>query len=167
MGKRRHLLAGLGLTLAVTACGNAPIDPATSSSASHLAVSTDRPEAACPGEVPLAHGDYSFAARVPPRRVKNVPPEWPAEAARRGLCGIVIVQAVLDAQGVVRQTRILRSIPMLDDAAVAAVCQWRFTPARVAIRPIAVAVTLAVEFPPVSDRRRSPSGPSAACRAGQ
>ncbi|HEY3885256.1 MAG TPA: energy transducer TonB [Vicinamibacterales bacterium] len=75
-------------------------------------------------------------------------PEYPKEAGRLRVRGIVIVQAVIDTHGVVRQTRIIRSIPMLDDAAGLAVCSWRFTPAAMNGVTIAVAMTITVEFPP-------------------
>jgi periplasmic protein TonB len=85
---------------------------------------------------------------VAPHRLAYVPPEYPKGAASLGVRGIVILQAVIDRNGVVRQTRIMRSIPMLDDAAEAAVCRWRFAPARVGGAAIPVAMTLTVEFTP-------------------
>jgi len=98
--------------------------------------------------VPLAHGEFSYGADVAPRRLDYVAPEYPKKAAGQRVRGIVILQAVIDTNGVVRQTRIIQSIPMLDDAAGAAVCRWRFTPARLRGAGIAVAMTLTVEFPP-------------------
>jgi protein TonB len=96
----------------------------------------------------LAHGKFSYGADVAPHRLDYVPPEYPKEAARLRVRGIVILQAAIDTNGVVRQTRIIRSISMLDDAAGAAVCNWRFTPARIGGVAIAVAMTVTVEFPP-------------------
>jgi protein TonB len=98
----------------------------------------------------LAHGQFSYGADVAPRRVDSVVPEYPPEAARFHVRGIVILEAVVDTDGVVRQTRIIRSIPMLDSAAVAAVCRRRFTPARIRGAPVAVATTVTVEFPPAA-----------------
>jgi protein TonB len=40
----------------------------------------------------------------------------------------VIVEVLIGTDGKVEQTKILRSIPMLDQAAIDAVRQWEFTP---------------------------------------
>lgn len=42
--------------------------------------------------------------------------------------GVVLVRALVDTEGRVRATRIARSIPELDSAAVQCVRQWRFKP---------------------------------------
>jgi len=55
---------------------------------------------------------------------------------------------MLDRTGIVRTTQILRSIPLLDQAAADAVCQWQYTPAVVNEVPTATALTIAVNLPP-------------------
>ena len=60
--------------------------------------------------------------------------------------GVVIIEATIDARGVVQETRVLRSIPLLDDAAVAAVKQWRYDPALLNDQPVAVIMTVTVNF---------------------
>ena len=57
----------------------------------------------------------------PPTRVRYVEPVYPRFALRGGVQGTVILQAVIDEQGRVREVKVLRSIPLLDDAAVQAV----------------------------------------------
>jgi protein TonB len=67
----------------------------------------------------------------PPVLVRRVAPVYPRDARRREITGLVLLQAVLDRDGQVeRDVRVLESVPMLDDEAVAAVRQWRFRPAR-------------------------------------
>ena len=67
----------------------------------------------------------------PPVLVRRVAPTYPRDARRREIAGLVLLQAVLDRDGhVERDVRVLESLPMLDDEAVAAVRQWRFRPAR-------------------------------------
>ncbi len=61
-------------------------------------------------------------------KVRNVNPIYPQEAQTAGVSGVVILEARIEADGTVSRTRILRSIPMLDDAAAGAVRQWQFTP---------------------------------------
>jgi TonB family protein len=60
--------------------------------------------------------------------------------------GVVILEAVLDAQGQVESVRVLRSIPQLDRAAVEAVQQWHFTPARLNGQAVPVVMTVTVNF---------------------
>ena len=60
--------------------------------------------------------------------------------------GVVILEAVIDAKGAVASVRVLRSIPLLDQAAVDAVQQWRFTPALLNSEPVPVVMTVTVNF---------------------
>lgn len=63
-----------------------------------------------------------------PKRVHYVAPEYPQEALAARVGGIVIVELALGADGVVTDARILKSIPLLDQAALDAVRQWRYEP---------------------------------------
>ena len=56
-----------------------------------------------------------------PALVSRVAPDSPPLAVRAQIQGVVILEAVVDRQGRVEQVEILRSIPLLDAAAVAAV----------------------------------------------
>ena len=58
----------------------------------------------------------------------------------------MILEAVIDAQGRVASVRVLRSIALLDQAAVDAVRQWRFTPALLNAEPVPVVMTVTVNF---------------------
>ncbi len=67
----------------------------------------------------------------PPTLVRRVAPVYPEEARRADVEGLVVLEAVLDHNGRIEPgIKVLRSIPMLDDAAVRAVERWRFQPAR-------------------------------------
>ena len=67
----------------------------------------------------------------PPLLVRHVMPEYPPEARRRGIEGLVRLDAVLDLKGRVEDPiRVLESVPDLDAAAIAALRAWRFSPAR-------------------------------------
>lgn len=66
-----------------------------------------------------------------PSLVRRVSPTYPPDARRRGLEGLVLLEAVLDVQGNVEPgVKVLQSVPELDRAAIEAVRQWRFQPAR-------------------------------------
>jgi protein TonB len=48
--------------------------------------------------------------------------------------------------------RVLRSIPLLDAAALEAVRQWRYTPTTVGGKSVPVVMTVTVAFPPQPTR---------------
>ena len=60
--------------------------------------------------------------------------------------GVVIIEVTLDTEGSVADTRVLRSIAMLDDAALEAVRQWKFTPTLLNGVPVPVIMTVTVAF---------------------
>jgi periplasmic protein TonB len=82
----------------------------------------------------------------PPARVTYVQPVYPPLAIAARKEGIVILQAVIDERGKVREVKVLSSIPLLDDAAVRAVSQWTFTPTLLNGMPVAVSMTVTVGF---------------------
>lgn len=94
------------------------------------------------GEVPLRVGGDIQA----PRRTREVPPRYPPDAESAGVQGEVMVEAVIDATGRVGQATVVRSIPLLDEAALEAVRQWEYEPAIVNGVPVPVVMTVTVRF---------------------
>jgi TonB family protein len=82
----------------------------------------------------------------PPKKLYDVKPMYPPMAQVERVQGVVIVEAVLDAAGRVAAARILRSIPLLDEAALEAVRQWQFEPPLVDGQPRAVIMSTTVNF---------------------
>ena len=60
--------------------------------------------------------------------------------------GIVIIEAIVRADGRVGETRVLRSIPLLDQAALDAVGQWEFQPTLLNGVPTPVIMTVTIAF---------------------
>jgi periplasmic protein TonB len=58
----------------------------------------------------------------------------------------VIIEALIGANGKVTNARVLRSIPLLDQAALDAVMLWEFTPTRLNGQPVPVLMTMTVQF---------------------
>jgi len=81
-----------------------------------------------------------------PTKTKNVKPVYPAIAKSARVAGTVIVEAVIGADGKVVDAKVLRSIPMLDQAALDAVKQWEFTPTLLNGVPVPVIMTVTVNF---------------------
>jgi TonB family protein len=82
----------------------------------------------------------------PPTRTRDVRPVYPEEAKAAGVQGVVIAEVMIDAQGRVEEARVLRSIPLLDQAALDALRQWEFTPTLLNGSPVPVIMTVTVQF---------------------
>jgi TonB family protein len=82
----------------------------------------------------------------PPRKIRDVPPVYPAIAQAARVQGVVIVEATIDPAGRVQEARVLRSIPLLDAAALDAIKQWQYEPTLVNGVPSAVIMTVTVNF---------------------
>jgi TonB family protein len=82
----------------------------------------------------------------PPQKIKDARPVYPPEAQGSGVQGVVILEAVIDPTGRVSNTRVIRSIPMLDQAAIDAVRQWEYTPTLLNGTPVPVIMTVTVNF---------------------
>ena len=81
-----------------------------------------------------------------PVKIADVTPIYPVIARNAHIQGVVILEAVLNAQGGVESVRVLRSIPLLDQAAVDAVQQWRYTPTLLNGQAVPVVMTVTVNF---------------------
>jgi periplasmic protein TonB len=81
-----------------------------------------------------------------PRRIVDVPPVYPAIAVAARKEGVVILEAMLDENGKVAQLKVLRSEPLLDEAALEAVRRWRYTPTLLNNVPVPVLLTVTVRF---------------------
>jgi TonB family protein len=81
-----------------------------------------------------------------PAKIVNVQPVYPEEAKEQQIQGVVILDVSLDAKGVPEGVQVLRGIPQLDAAAIAAVQQWRYQPTLMNGVPTPVQLTVTVGF---------------------
>jgi TonB family protein len=81
-----------------------------------------------------------------PTKTKDVKPEYPAAAQATKAAGTVIIEATIGADGKVIDAKVLRSVPMLDQAALDAVKQWEYSPTLLNGKPVPVKITVTVNF---------------------
>ena len=81
-----------------------------------------------------------------PTKVRDVKPIYPPEAQTAGIQGVIILETTVAADGRVSDAKVLRSIPLLDEAALDAVRQWEFTPTLLNGVPVPVIMTVTVNF---------------------
>jgi TonB family protein len=102
----------------------------------------------------------TFAAQAPPlrvggqirapRRTKDATPACPGVPIGSG--GVVLLEAVIGADGLIKDAKILRSIdkrPEFGQTAIDAVRQWEFTPTLLNGAPVSVIMTVTVVYAPI------------------
>ena len=82
----------------------------------------------------------------PPRLIKEVPPIYPKIARQAMVKGTVVLGVRLDSKGRVTEVKVLKSIPLLDGAAVDAVRQWVYEPFVLEGKPTPVVFSVNVIF---------------------
>jgi protein TonB len=99
-----------------------------------------------PREAPPSGPIRLRAGIDPPRKIKDVKPAYPMIALASFKRGTVIIEATVGVDGKVLAATILRSVRFLDEAALTAVRQWEYLPARMNGVPVTVIMTVLVEF---------------------
>jgi TonB family protein len=84
----------------------------------------------------------------PPTKIKDVQPVYPAIARSARVAGAVTIEATIGPDGKVIDATVVRSIPLLDQAALDAVRQWEYTPTLLNGVPVPVLVTVTINFKP-------------------
>jgi len=89
----------------------------------------------------------------PPRAIVKTAPKYTEEARKERLQGVVVLQAIIDRSGAVREVEVLKGLAMgLEEAAVAAIMGWRFEPATLLGKPVEVYYNLTINFRLDSDK---------------
>jgi protein TonB len=81
-----------------------------------------------------------------PALLTRVAPVYPPLAVQAQVEGVVVLEAVVDREGRVEDVRVLRSISLLDKAAMDAVRQWRYAPLLVSGHAARFILTVTVTF---------------------
>ena len=109
-----------------------------------VSIGTVVPDA--PPPVAKASPVPAYTLPRPPVRIKDVTPIYPETARLGKIEGVVVIEAVISPAGDVVETRVLKSKPLLAEAALAAVRQWKYTPTLLNGRPVPVVMTVTVNF---------------------
>lgn len=83
---------------------------------------------------------------ISPVRIVDVKPVLPETARTAGIRGVVILELTIDVDGSVKDARVLRSIPLLDQAALEAARQWRYQPTMLNGQAVPIILTAIVAF---------------------
>jgi periplasmic protein TonB len=81
-----------------------------------------------------------------PVKTRHVPPVYPQIAIAARVSGVVVIDAVIGTDGAVGEARVLSGSPLLNQAALEAVRQWRYTPTTLNTVPVPVIMTVTVRF---------------------
>jgi TonB family protein len=82
----------------------------------------------------------------PPTKVKDVKPIYPAIAQSARVSGSVTIEATIGEDGKVADAKVVRSVPLLDQAALDAVRQWEYMPTLLNGVPVPVVTTITINF---------------------
>jgi TonB family protein len=94
---------------------------------------------------PDQDGFYRAGESLPAPRRLDVP-RFPREAQDSGIAGVVLIEVSLNEAGVMTGARVLRSVPILDEAALDAVRNWHYEPTMMDGRAVPAKLTVTVNF---------------------
>jgi TonB family protein len=78
--------------------------------------------------------------------LRKVEPVYPTEAKRKQIQGDVILMVVVDKQGTVTGTKVISGDPVLAEAAVDAVKQWKYKPYTLNGEPVEFQTSIKIQF---------------------
>lgn len=87
-----------------------------------------------------------FAVSEKPELIRQVQPKYPELAKRTGIEGTVVIKALIDTEGNIEKVILLKSIPMLDEAALTAAKQCKYKPGKQRDKFVKVWVSLPFKF---------------------
>ncbi len=118
----------------------APFNPVGNQDSTQLSRVLSVPESLPIRSVPVSDGI------TPPRLEQSVEPRYPAEARRQRIEGPVVLRANITEEGAVTSIRVVRGSPLLAQAAISAVQQWRYRPSELNHHAIASTTDITIVF---------------------
>ena len=108
------------------------------------AVQNERPAADQPAQEPIRLDSTILQSKL----ITTVEPILPEQAVAARVAGVVILQVTVSQKGEVSDLKVLRGHPLLDQAAMDAVRQWKYSPTYLEGEPVAVIASVPVSFGP-------------------
>lgn len=100
-----------------------------------------------PVAAPVQRAPERVGGRIKaPAKLMHVPPVYPQLAILSRTEGTVILEAVIGVDGSVKDVKVVRSVRLLDQAAIDAVRQWRFTASTLNDQPVEVLMNVTLQF---------------------
>ena len=91
--------------------------------------------------------EYPFhAVSEKPEVIHKVKPYFPEIAQKAGVSGMVVVKVLIGTRGDVEKVEVVKSHPMLDEAAVKAAWQFKFKPGKQRDRAVKVWMNIPFTF---------------------
>jgi len=134
------------LAVAAKAAADRAATDATSGRERAAAEAAKKEKAAAARRAKLATAVRVGGQVRPPIRIKEVAPVYPAIAQSARVQGDVVIEATIDEEGKVADARVVKSVPLLDQAALDAVRQWEYRPSLLNGVPTPVVMTVTVKF---------------------
>jgi len=82
----------------------------------------------------------------PAKLIKSVAPDYPVVARTQHVSGDVQIDALIDAEGNVGAMKVLSGSPLLHQAALNALKQWKYQPAELDGKPTSMHLTVTIQF---------------------
>jgi TonB family protein len=98
--------------------------------------------------VPVSSPALKTSKLEPPVLIKRKDPVYSEDAKEKGISGAVELHFTINAQGNVRDVRVVRGNLLLGNAAIAAVQEWHYQPARLNGLPVEAESSVVVNFRP-------------------
>jgi len=83
---------------------------------------------------------------IPPKLTHRIKPKYPKSAEKKGITGSVVLDAFIDQNGNVKKIKVVKGVPELNEAAIAAIKKAKFKPAIYKGRTIGVWIPVSFDF---------------------
>lgn len=112
-----------------------------------FAQQTPPPGPGAPGTVKICHDKIPPPCADPPHAIKSPEPQYSNEAREKKIQGTVVLRMVVGPDGRARDVHVERSLGYgLDQQAIKAIKKWKFKSATMDGNPVAVEITVQVDF---------------------
>jgi len=104
-------------------------------------------ESPSPGSSKSSQGPVEVKRNINyPKKIKHFQPIYPSGAIQARVEGTVVVEAIIGKDGKIKSAKIIKSVPLLDSAALEAVKKWEYTPMIIDGEAKEIPLTVTINF---------------------